>query len=515
MADTKIVNQSQRNERREEREERKDHKDRDCPVCEVGEGKVGKAFWPRYPKDAPVQRTIYARSNGSNEHGKGTQDRPYRTLTRAVRDVPPITPPGILYRIDITGITEELPTDYTLPEWKTWAVDETPAANPYTFFQAGVEIFATPQPVAALPVADTVIVATDVASATPDPLTGLYTITLNVPRASWTAGNLLGKQVLDSSPEANNDSVVGQVLSTSSIMLTSIFAPTYPLQLVEPSAWLHGSPTNQGVIRANNIESIGFTGIKITSDISGFNGLLAEGTGNCICSLCELDSPLLTQSSGGILYDNANRVLRCWVYNFPTFGGTLLVGECLINEATPTSSNGAPFFNAPTTFALIRSIVSASDPIEVTAYQPLLGEVNPAGAPHILIEHTLVQNGNADGFIFHGVKGDVRNCNFAGNAGNGITVDDGGGLLTLENVGSSTPNLGAYGLQISDGMQVLADAATVGNATPLSGATNQVEVGNLAPQTWASVGVVFAASPKNSINDYVGVTATGARLGQS
>jgi hypothetical protein len=519
MADTKIVNQSQRNERREEREEckdRKDRKDRDCPVCEVGEGKVGKPFWPHYPKDAPVLRTIYARSNGSNEHGKGTKDRPYRTLTRAVRDAPPITPPGILYRIDITGITEELPSDYALPEWKTWINDGGSLPNQVlTDFQPAVEIFAMPQPVAAIPVADTIVNASDVASVTTDPLTGLQTINLVTPRVSWTAASILGKQVLvPADPNAVvNNSVVGQVFSNSSIQITNTAAPVFPLQLVEPSAHLHGSGTVYGTIVAANTDNVGFTGVKITSD-NGFNGLVAYGSGSCMVQLCELDSPIMEQQSGSQFDLQANRILRSWVYNFPSYGGVVGIVQSLHLNAQPVTNFDAPFFCAPTAVTIRRSIFTACDSIEVDVYEPG-GNIDPAGSPHVLIQNTLVQgNPNGDGATFHGVKGHFTNADFSSNAGNGITVDDGGGLLTLENVGSSMPN-GVFGLQISDGMQVTADAATVGNATPLSGATNQVEVGNLAAQTWVSVGAVFAASPNNSINDFAGVTATGARLGQS
>jgi hypothetical protein len=525
MAETKIVNKilRQRNECREERKDRdcrEERKDRDCPVCEVGEGKRGKPFWPRYPNNAataPVVRTIYASTGGSDKHGDGAANRPYATLVRAVRDVPPELPQGVFYRIDITGITEELPSDFALPEWKTWINDGAPLPNQtLTDFQPAVEIFATPQPVAAIPLSDTIINASDVASVVADLITGLQTINLITPRASWTAANILGKQVLvgPTDPEAViNNSVVGQVFSTSSIQITNTASPVYPLSLVEPSAHLHGSGTDYGTIIAANIDNVGFTGVKITSD-NGFNGLVAFGSGSCVCQLCELDSPFMVQQSGNQFELQANRVLRSWVYNFPTYGGVIGVVQSLHLNAQPVTNFDSPFFCAPTTVSIRRSVFTACDSIEVDVYEPG-GNIDPAGSPHVLIQNTLVQgNPNGDGAAFHGVKGHFTNADFSSNTGNGITVDDGGGLLTLENVGSSTPN-GVFGLQISDGMQVTADAATVGNATPLSGATNQVEVGNLAAQTWVSVGAVFAASPNNSINDFAGVTATGARLGQS
>ena len=494
----------------------------DCPVCEVGEARQGKPFWPQYPVNtatSPVLRTIFARTGGSDKHGDGSANRPYATFVRAVRDVPPETPQGVFYRIDITGLSEELPSDYSLPEWKTW-VNEGSQQLPnqsLTDFQPAIEIFATPQPVAAIPSADTIINASDVASVVADPITGLQTINLVLPRTSWTAANILGKQVLYSptDPGATTDNaVVGQVFSDSSIQITnSQTPPVYPLQLVEPSAWLHGSGTNIGTILATNIDNIGFTGIRITSD-NDFYGLFASGSGSCVCQLCELESPLIMGQSGSQFDVQANRVLRSWVYNGPTYGGTIGIVQSLHQDAQPVTNFDSPFFCAPTQVTILRSIFNGCDPIEVNVYEPG-GNIDPAGSPHILIGDTLVVNGDADGIVFHGVRGHFFNVDSSANAGNGITVDTGAGLLTLEGVGSSVVN-GNLGLAISDGMQVTADAGTTGNATPLSGGTGQVQVGNLAVQTWASVAAVFLPSPNNSVNDYsAGVTATGSRLGQS
>ncbi len=449
--------------------------------------------------------TIYVRTSGSDTTGDGSIGNPLRTLQFAITKVPYFIPAGQIFRIDITGIDELLPTDYSLPEWKSWAVSEDPPPGAITDFQAAVEIYATPEPVPTMPLADTIINAADVASVAVDPLTGLQTINLLVPRASWTTANLKGAQVINPA-NAVFTSVVAEVFSTSSILITTTGTPTYPLSIVRPSAHLHGSGTNWGTIRANNIDSIGFTGIKITSD-NGFYGLLADGSGTCLCQLCELDSPFVAQQSGSQFDTNANRVLRSWVYNFPTFSGVIGLVQDLIDQATPVSNFDSPFFCAPTTVTIRQSVFSGGDPIEVTAYEPG-GNIDGAGTAHILVQNTLVTGGNADGFIFHGVKAHVTNADFAGNAGNGITVAGGGGQLTLENVGSSTPN-GAFGVQIEDGMQVAADAATTGNATPLAGASGQISLGSVGPVLWAAV-----AAPPNNVADYTGPSATGARISQ-
>ena len=213
-----------------------------------------------------------------------------------------------------------------------------------------------------------------------------------------------------------------------------------------------------------------------------------------------------------MFYAQANRVLRSWTYDFPTFSGVIGIVQGLMQNCTPNSNFGAPFFCAPTDVTVRRAVFTGCDPIEVTTYDPG-GAVDPASATHINVQNTLVTLGTSDGMDFHGVRALVQNVDFAANTGNGITVSNGAGLLALQDVGSSVANVGAYGLQISDGMQVTADAATTGNATPLAGATNQVKVGGLAAQTWASVAIVFAAG--DGVPDYTGATATGARLASS
>jgi hypothetical protein len=71
----------------------------------------------------PQVVTIYARSTGSDAVGDGrTIPTAYRTVQRAVRDVPSFIPGGVYYVIDATGLIEGgveiLPPNYELPAWK-------------------------------------------------------------------------------------------------------------------------------------------------------------------------------------------------------------------------------------------------------------------------------------------------------------------------------------------------------------------------------------------------------------
>ena len=475
-------------------------------------GPPGAAEFPTEFTTPTVVNTIYVRPApiGSDTTGNGTIVQPFATLVHAVTAVPFFIPAGQIFRIDITGIDEALPTDFTLPAWKAPTVDEVPAPvdgipgpNPFSIFQAAVEIFAVPQPVSAIPLADTIINLADVASVTTDPLTQLQTVNLVTPRASWTPANLKGKQVIDAATAGLN-TVVGEVLSTSSILLAEHNAPTFPLQLVEPGARLHGGDANTafGTIRANNVDSIGFTGIRITSDIT-FIALSTDGNGTCMTQLCELDSPFIAGSSGTVIFSHVNRVVRCHIFNVPTFSGVTIIAESLLDQ-TP---NFGPLFAIPIILTLRNMVIDGCDPIEVVAFEPG-GNLDGAAPPHVHIQFSLVENGTGDGFIFHGAKGHIFNADFAGNIGNGITVDSGGGQLKLENVGSSSPN-GGVGVQIEDGMQVAADVATTTNATPLTGSGGDILLGSVGPVTWATV-----AAPPNNVADYAGPSATGARISQ-
>jgi hypothetical protein len=143
--------------------------------------------------------TIYARSFGTDWPGPSTPVNPYKTFHRAVQDVPAIVPPDFRYVVDITGITEVLPNDYTLPAWKAPKIFEDDESDRFFLLNTAVAIRATPQLVALLPASDATITSDDIAPSDPDPVTGLITITLLVARPSWGGGGrgaLAGKFVI-------------------------------------------------------------------------------------------------------------------------------------------------------------------------------------------------------------------------------------------------------------------------------------------------------------------------------
>ena len=94
----------------------------------------------------PQVNTIYARPTGNDGSGDGSLAQPFATLVAAVLAVPPTIPAGQRYVIDVTGLDETLPANFTLPAWKApWTTDIV-SVGADALFTAAVAIQATPQP---------------------------------------------------------------------------------------------------------------------------------------------------------------------------------------------------------------------------------------------------------------------------------------------------------------------------------------------------------------------------------
>jgi len=98
---------------------------------------------------------IYARATGSDVTGDGrTPATAYRTVQRAVRDIPSLIPGGVFYYVDCTNLLdggpEVLPVDYELPAWKCPHSRQLDFDNTMFPLKAGVNIVATPRLVASL-----------------------------------------------------------------------------------------------------------------------------------------------------------------------------------------------------------------------------------------------------------------------------------------------------------------------------------------------------------------------------
>ena len=520
MADTKIV--GGKSVVRDRGREHEHHDECNCHVDHKTIGGKGTRHHPfeviGLPGAQPFALTttvIYARPNGSDSRGDGkTPETAYATLQRAVLDVPLILEPSVTYYIDITGLDETLPDDYTLPAWKAPVGRHAtiPPYDRYFFSAAAVNIVAVPQPTPGLG-ADGIINFGDGAISF-DPITDLYRFTFTVPRPALVGAEGKRLVVNASSSDGVANGIItsvgpgGTYVETAS---SSSFSPDpsdYPLTVMDLSASLHGSGFQFGTLNVFNVDCIRFAGVDIHSDVGNY-GLYAEGLGTTITEMCDLDGPHICTVADSVVYASSfNRILCSHVTSFCEFANSLLFvqsfGENLLGFGAP----GVALFT-PCHPIITNAVFLDCEPIEVTTYGPGTGQFFPAGTDQFHLQNCLVKGGAGDGVIFHGNVGLFSGVDVQGKAGSGIVFEKGAGVLQLINCGSSAPN-GNFGITITDGGQVAADVATTTNATPLTGSLGgDISLGSVGPVTWATV-----AAPPNNVADFAGPSATGARISQ-
>jgi hypothetical protein len=450
--------------------------------------------------------TIYARMTGNDDTGDGTLAAPFRTMQRAVREVPMVVPPGQRYVVDASGIagvkfTETLPEDYALPPF---TVAETIDFNfdsidsPYFPLLTGITIQATPQIMVLSPTTDATFVGAD-GVWTSDPVTQLRIFTLNVARASWGANALKGKFAIGSG--SNIDHCTIYESDTTYIKISHTVALTGPVRIMEPSAELTGSGNAnlaKGALNAMNIGSFGLFGIKIISS-QGWD-LNADGCGVCAVDLCDLESPSIVCSTGS---GTPNRVFASWIHTgLPYLGSNLRLQRGLISD----TGGDAIFGVAPTMPNYRRMVIDApAGNIEVFNHN-----YESAVTPLLKMRQTLLRNGLADGFVFHGSVATMERVDIYGFAGDGISCNTGSGYLSLSNVRTTGAVNGGVGVNVQDGMVVRVDSLTSAAApgTELRGTGGDMVVGGGAARLWTDF--VSGASGRPALNELDLVAVAGA-----
>jgi hypothetical protein len=466
--------------------------------------------------------TIYARTTGNDSFGDGSLVNPYRTLVRAVRDVPSLVPPGLRYIVDITGITESLPIDYELPTWKAAEQGSYAMTHPYFLFTAAVTIQAEPQLVAAIPPADAVVELADIASQVASPNTGLILLTLNAPRASWAGNALKGKFVVMAAghptPAQSNTTILESTDTT--LLLATATTLSTGFSIREPSAALAVTsvPTatgNRGGLNAYNIDSIAFNGLKITTVTGGASfGLVCAGAGQAVVQMCELQNPQFAAISS-----NLTKTFNNWIYGARVRANGLvaLVGALCENIGTWALLNMRLLH-------VSRCGIFGGVTFECVAQAP--GSTRFPEPTTLRIENTLFRNivgATADGIRFNGGKAQFDSVEINGCGRDGIRCEDDVGFLRLNNVRCTVPNgvttASGVGIRVNDGIQVWVNAATSAAGDVLTGAGGDMQVGGLAVRTWADF--IDAAPPSGraqfnefDIEDPPLSTTTGSRLFQ-
>jgi hypothetical protein len=392
-------------------------------------------------------------------------------------------------------------------------------------FDAAVAIEAQPRLTTLLPPADATITAADLGPATVDPITGLITINLLAPRASWTPNLLRGKFLLGA--DALQHSVIyentNQQLRVTQVN-TPGSAPVGTLQIMEPSADITCTSTPganvHGGFAAYNCDSIAFNGLRITTPTPNGFSLEIGGQGYGLVQMCEIQSPLLHPTSPVGVNTRANRV---FLYGRCRFAGQVQLNVFLAEA--PAIFN----FIASSGVSLRRGVIeNGTVPLIICqpAYPGVPTPFAPMPATWFATEHLLIRNmlgATVDGIRFHGVRGKMQQVDISNCGRDAVRVDTGVGFLELVNCGSTLPNgvsAPGFGVNVTDGMYVKVDVGT-DTTQPAAGrglrgsAGNEIKVGVLPNRTWVNFTTV---APIRNQFDLVGMNAgatdqsTGSRL---
>lgn len=434
-----------------------------------------------------VVNRIYVRPGGSDSSliANGTEAKPWATLQRAVLVPPPVIPRGQQYAIDMTGCTEVLPQDFTLPSWKSgFTTDSNLVNDPDFLFYASVVIQAIPQPAAILSTADGTISTGDVASQVADSVSGLITITLDAERAGWSDDALKGYLIEDAVGGGNNADIWASTSTTLTICTSG--ALTFPCVIKQPGATITGTSSSntvavgstRGALRAVNCDSIGFSGLIINNS-AGVNdpGLALGGNGAMFAQMCWLSSPTIQSFSPAL-----GRLVRCWIKGAPTFSNFVTIQQSLCDGWT-----GTPFRNL--IWFLARGCAfDGCVPLEPTSFMP---GANTIGLPTLgfYFQNCAIANSpgaTGDGVRCHGGFSQFTSCDVYGNGRDGIQVTGGAGSVQLSSCGSSGAANTRYGLNVQDGMLAKLDSATYTNSSLLAGTTAALKCGNLTAQSFST-----------------------------
>jgi hypothetical protein len=451
-----------------------------------------------------TQKIIYVRTDGSDS-GSGTLDHPYATLPRAVRDIPLSVPAGSFFIIDITGVQNALPPNYTLPPWKaafiTAFVFDLPDPGPYLDYFLRimpVNIWAVPER-AALPPGEAEFSLSDV-SVVDDPRTGMSTITLlGPPRPSWGANALRGKFLHGTGGPFDNTQI-WESDATSLKVVDTLGDLTGPFRIEQQSATLTCEDTSAAfaMIQSLNNEAAAFGGIKFDGG-GAINSLDIEGFSDTAVQLCDIENPYFGITNGA----DVARFLRNYIHGDFSYLG---IERLFWNRNTYFGGpDDTKFTGVPAEIVALNSVFDGGHSIIASNTQD---GFTPAIMGSMWLGSCVVRNSvdsgvaSAGGFIL------VESCDLYGNAGDGVAAF-GPGLTQIVNSGSSGAPNGGVGVSVFNGAQVQVDAATSGAADPLTGTAGDTIVGSVGVTPWATV-----AAPPNNVPDFAGPAATGARLFQ-
>jgi hypothetical protein len=429
---------------------------------------------PPFPSPETVV-TIYANMTGNDMTGKGTAAKPYRTLQRALRDVPHVINPGVIYYVDVTNLgtgvdREILPPDYQFPVVKTsYNFELLFGSDPDFWVQCGFNVVARPRLVPGLGAEGVLLAADYTVSADPDTNLTILTLT-GAPRPGWLADAMRGKLITGAFP-LGDQAIIGKSTDTQLFLAASGFQ-FGDLLIKEPSAELETSnfATSQG-INIMECSSISLQGLKITNPGGGIPLFMVE---------CPEPFVIACDISPGAAFGPGDfyGVFGNWIHD-----GTLFAGADL-------------FF----TSGYYSDIVSWSPPNKSIEAGGMLWQRSVAIGPRrnafgypatfdgfgleLYLQNTLVEDSiaDSDGTPGYGVIGGFGVGNMSFVQINGAQVDGilatSNGTMDIEHVTGS--GNGGVGLRDLTGQVRVRDDATV-----ITGVNGETRIGVLGELSWA------------------------------
>jgi hypothetical protein len=438
---------------------------------------------PPFP-NPPIAVSIFARLTGNDTTGDGTLATPYRTFQRAILDVPSIIPAGVRYVVDITGIgLEVLPPNYQFPPIITAQTVTLDLSDPDFITIEGLDVIARPQPMAGIPLADTLIAPADVLSVVTDPSDLMVTVTLNAPRASWAANALRGKLLAGAVPIVDNGTIIAS--TTTTLLVTpsvSMLAPSAPWQVKEPSATLQGSGTDAITVV---VGSPGIKGIKFVN---------TGGAGTALAiNFMDCGTPLLESCDiEGLGSHGASTIVlvTSFIHGKNLGANTSLLAQSSLFSGIPSFTEIGDF---PANWVLAGDAF-VSCPVIGPRADPFGLFASPVGARPVgmtlngVFITTPVVDGAfpADGVYVCGGYTALANVRINGAPGSAIRVDTANGMCSLTTVvggtgGGGDPANAGFGVLVNDGAQV----RVLDNGTLVTGTGGDMKVGTLPARTWA------------------------------
>jgi len=451
-----------------------------------------------------ARKLILVRATGSDA-GDGSAAAPYRTVQRALQDVPLVLN-GQRVFIDCTGIgVESFPAQgFQFPI--TLGTGRFVAATPGAFFDGHLS-YESELTIAA---AHTVLEQVDTYLEESDPVTKLVTISVAAP--TWTPGQFRGKLAV-----WDDEWIMAAVIDNTEteIELAVDFVPGGPLRIVEPSAEFRVADTDyfsQSSIELTGTQaSVKFYGIRFSHAANSAWPYVAQPIKLCNTLGTTLDGCVL---QGLTVLENSAGVSGYAIVIDSGGGSTGRVDIQGTGLALQYSVLRDVALNQHSAFGRTQWKLFMCGVIHCSPLGHGAGTAISHSSPEDLlarmsfdVEYTLVRDAQGHGVLYRGgAPAYVRNVRIVDAGGDAVRAIGPGRLQLDACEGSGSAG---YGVNVLDGAHVVAEdpGNEVFAECTVTGALGDVHVGlHAAARSWANL---HTASPTGNEFDYKG---DGSRL---